>query len=201
MKIILVRHGQTEGNKVHRFIGGRTDEPVSEDGIAVLKTRSYPRVEHVFASPMKRCLETARIIFGGQEPEVIEGFRECDFGIMEGKTHEELLQNPEYTAFINTEGSDTFPGGESIPAFNARCLAALRKTVEISSKREYASIACCVHGGVIMAVLSQIIKGSDYYGWNVENGEGYVLEIDENKWKEGQLDGTVTGGIDHRIYT
>ena len=56
-------------------------------------------------------------------------------------------------------------------------------------------------GGVIMAVLSQVIEGSSYYGWNVENGEGYILEIDENKWKDGQLDGTVTGGIDHRIYS
>ena len=50
-------------------------------------------------------------------------------------------------------------------------------------------------------VLSQVIEGSSYYGWNVKNGEGYILEIDETKWKEGQLDGTVTCGIDHRIYT
>ena len=27
MQILLVRHGQTEGNKIHRFVGGRTDEP------------------------------------------------------------------------------------------------------------------------------------------------------------------------------
>ena len=93
------------------------------------------------------------------------------------------------------------PTRSCIPGFNARCLEALRETVEISRKRGYGSIACCVHGGVIMAVLSQVIEGSSYYGWNVENGEGYILEIDENKWKDGQLDGTVTGGIDHRIYS
>ena len=73
--------------------------------------------------------------------------------------------------------------------------------MEESRRRGYGFIACCVHGGVIMAVLSQVIAGSSYYGWNVDNGEGYLLVIDENRWKEGQLDGTVTGGIAHRIYT
>ena len=201
MEIILVRHGQTEGNKIHRFIGGRTDEPVSREGMEALKKRTYPQPEHIFSSPMLRCVQTAQSIFRGRSPEVVEGFRECDFGILEGKTHEELLGDPAYAAFIAPQVADTFPGGESIPGFNARCLEALRETVEISRKRGYGSIACCVHGGVIMAVLSQVIEGSSYYGWNVENGEGYILEIDENKWKDGQLDGTVTGGIDHRIYS
>lgn len=201
MKIILVRHGQTEGNKVHKFIGGRTDEPASREGLEALRGRTYPQPDHVFSSPMLRCIQTAETIFGGCRPELAEGFRECDFGILEGKTHEELLGDPAYDAFIGTEGADTFPGGESIPAFNARCLETLRETVETSRQRGYRSIACCVHGGVIMAVLSQVIEGSSYYGWNVKNGEGYILEIDETKWKEGQLDGTVTCGIDHRIYT
>lgn len=201
MQILLVRHGQTEGNKIHRFVGGRTDEPVSEEGLAVLAGRRYPAPEHVFTSPMRRCLQTARAIFPGQDPETVEGFRECDFGILEGKTHEELLGDPAYDAFIGAAGADTFPGGESIPGFNARCLEALRRTVEESRRRGYGFIACCVHGGVIMAVLSQVIAGSSYYGWNVDNGEGYLLVIDENRWKEGQLDGTVTGGIAHRIYT
>ena len=90
MEIILVRHGQTEGNKIHRFIGGRTDEPVSREGMEALKKRTYPQPEHIFSSPMLRCVQTAQSIFRGRSPEVVEGFRECDFGILEGKTHEEL---------------------------------------------------------------------------------------------------------------
>ena len=166
-------------------------DPTSRHGIILAKNE-----------PAKKYgIQTAETIFFFFRPELAEGFRECDFGILEGKTHEELLGDPAYDAFIGTEGADTFPGGESIPAFNARCLETLRETVETSRQRGYRSIACCVHGGVIMAVLSQVIEGSSYYGWNVENGEGYILEIDETKWKEGQLDGTVTCGIDHRIYT
>lgn len=201
MKIILVRHGQTEGNKVHRFIGGRTDEPVTAEGMALLKGRSYPQPDYVYTSPMFRCIQTAGAVFPGIPSEKLEGFRECDFGILEGKTHPELVGDPVYEAFLKEEKPDTFPGGEHIPAFNARCLLTLKEAVEKSRRKGYAAIGCCVHGGVIMAVLSQIIQGSGYYEWNVKNGEGYILEIDEMKWKEGQLNGTVTGGIMHRIYT
>lgn len=94
MKIILVRHGQTEGNREHRFIGGRSDEPVTKEGILTLEKRIYPKVEHVFSSPMKRCIQTAKVVFGEEDPEIIEEFRECDFGILEGKTHEELMGDP-----------------------------------------------------------------------------------------------------------
>lgn len=201
MKVILVRHGETESNKVHRFIGGRTDEPVSREGLRVLEKRTYPRPERVFSSPMIRCIQTAETIFPGVELETLEGFRECDFGILEGKTHEELTGDPAYDAFVSTPGSDTFPGGEQIPAFNARCMDAFQEAVRRGIQAGLHTIACCVHGGVIMAVLSQLVKDSSYYSWNVKNGEGYVVELDERKWKEGQTDGRVTGGIDHRIYT
>ena len=201
MKIILVRHGQTEGNREHRFIGGRSDEPVTKEGILTLEKRIYPKVEHVFSSPMKRCIQTAKVVFGEEDPEIIEEFRECDFGILEGKTHEELMGDHLYDTFVESGGGLPFPEGEAIPDFNARCVKALQKAVEIAGERGYQSIGCTVHGGVIMAVMSQMVKGSDYYAWNVENGEGYIVEIDEEKLKEGHLDGTVTGGTLHRIYT
>lgn len=201
MKIILVRHGQTKGNQEHRFIGGRSDEPVTKEGILTLEKRTYPAVDHVFSSPMKRCLQTAKAVFGEETPEIIEEFRECDFGKLEGKTHKELEGIPWYEDFVKSGGSLPFPEGEAISDFNDRCVKALIKAVEIGRKRGDQIIGCIVHGGVIMAVMSRIIPGSDYYAWNVENGEGYLVEIDEEKWKDGQLDGTVIGGTLHRIYT
>ncbi len=45
----------------------------------------YPEADLVFVSPMRRCLETAEVLYPGQEPVVIEEFRECDFGLFEGK--------------------------------------------------------------------------------------------------------------------
>lgn len=201
MEIILVRHGQTKGNREHRFIGGRTDEPVTEAGMQTLKKRVYPAVDRVFSSPMKRCLQTAKAVFGEEDPEIIEDFRECDFGKLEGKTHRELAGIPWYEDFVKSGGLLPFPEGEAVSEFNRRCVQALKRVVEIGRERGDKRIGCVVHGGVIMAVLSQIIPGSDYYAWNVENGDGYLVEIDEEKWKDGDLNGTVIGGIEHRIYT
>ena len=201
MKILLVRHGQTEGNKVHRFIGGRTDEPVSESGKEELKKRKYPRPEHVFSSPMLRCVETSGLVFDQWQPEILEGFRECDFGILEGKTHEELLGNPRYDAFIRTPDAGTFPGGEEIEAFNRRSFEALKEAVKRGRKAGASFIGCTVHGGTIMAVMSALFPEEEYYHWNVANGEGYLLEIDEEEWEQGRYAGTLADGADDRIYT
>lgn len=201
MRIILVRHGQTEGNKERRFIGGRTDEPVSREGLLALAGREYPAVEHVFSSPMLRCTQTALQVFGERTPEIIEEFRECDFGILEGRTHRELEGLPEYEAFTAAGGSLPFPGGEAIPEFYGRCREAMCRVVEESFCKKYGTVGCTVHGGVIMAVMSLFVEGSEPYDWNVENGEGYILEIEEKNWKEGKRNAAVIGGVVRRIYT
>ena len=65
MKWILIRHGQTQGNRERRYIGCRTDEPLCPEGIAQLQNRHYPPVSRVFVSPMRRCVETANLLYPG----------------------------------------------------------------------------------------------------------------------------------------
>ena len=91
VEIVLIRHGKTEGNKEKRYIG-RTDQPLSEEGIAGIKENlgRYPSVEKVYASPMKRTRQTAELIYPGQAPELVDGLREMDMGVFEGKNQAEL---------------------------------------------------------------------------------------------------------------
>ena len=63
MSWILIRHGMTEGNKERRYVGCRTDEPLCAEGTARLEKQAYPEADRVFVSPMKRCLETATILY------------------------------------------------------------------------------------------------------------------------------------------
>lgn len=58
---------------------------------------------------MKRCMETAKLIFKENFYEV-EELRECDFGIFENKNYKELSDCPEYQAWIDSGGTMTFPG-------------------------------------------------------------------------------------------
>ena len=90
LKLWLIRHGMTEGNCHQRYIGV-TDEPLCEEGRNLLSNVTYPRAQALFVSPLRRCRETARILFGDQEQRVIEFLAECDFGEFENKNYKERL--------------------------------------------------------------------------------------------------------------
>ena len=79
LKLYLIRHGQTPGNKLSRYIG-TTDEPLSDEGREFLKKLSYPMPEELFVSPRLRCVETAEIFFPGKQLHIIEELSECNFG-------------------------------------------------------------------------------------------------------------------------
>ena len=176
MSWILIRHGMTRGNLEKRYVGSRTDEPLCPEGIALLKQRRYPEARYVYASPMKRCLETARIIYPGLPVRIIPDFRECDFGGFEYKNYAELNGNEDYQAWIDSGGELPFPGGESRGEFCARCLAAFRSLPPCGEKENRALI---VHGGTVMAIMEALAlpKGS-YYDFRIGNGSGYILDRD-----------------------
>ena len=176
MRWILVRHGATQGNLEGRYVGCRTDEPLCPEGRRALSARAYPPAALVFASPMKRCLETAALIYPGVPVETVDGFRECDFGLFENKNHAELNGRRDYQEWIDSLGSLPFPGGESRSLFSARCLAAFEALRE---KKLPGDCAVVAHGGTIMAIMEEHARPkAGYYDFQVKNGQGFLLEED-----------------------
>ena len=176
MKWILIRHGQTQGNLEHRYIGCRTNEPLCPEGIASLQGKSYPPAAKVFVSPMKRCLETAVLLYPDVPTEVVEDFRECDFGDWDNKNYAELNGSADYQAWIDSGGEIPFPGGESRAEFAARCVRAFDEPLTRNLQEDCAIIA---HGGTIMAIMERYAHPCGaYYDFQVSNGCGFVLNID-----------------------
>ena len=176
MKWLLIRHGQTQGNREHRYIGCRTDEPLCPEGIASLQGKSYPPAAKVFVSPMKRCLETAVLLYPDVPTEVVEDFRECDFGDWDNKNYAELNGSADYQAWIDSGGEKPFPGGESRAEFAARCVRAFDELLTRNLQEDCAIIA---HGGTIMAIMERYAHPCGaYYDFQVSNGCGFVLHID-----------------------
>lgn len=172
MKWILIRHGQTRGNQEHRYIGCRTDEPLSPEGIAQLEKGIYPPAAKIFVSPMKRCLETAALLYPGMPVEIIEDFRECDFGAFENKNYAELNGRADYQAWIDSGGETAFPGGESRAEFAARCVAAFERI-----GRQTEDCALIAHGGTIMAIMEKYAHPPQgYFDFQVKNGDGFILD-------------------------
>ena len=100
MKILFIRHGQTKNNADKKWLGS-TDVSLWEEGInALLKNKStidkYKPFEKLYSSPMKRCIETAKIYFDDMNYEIINDLRERGFGDFEGKTYNDLKDNPYY---------------------------------------------------------------------------------------------------------
>lgn len=177
LEIRLVRHGKTAGNRMGRYIG-TTDEPLCEEGVVRLREKSMDPPEIIYASPLKRCLETAEILWPGVPVIKVADFRECDFGEFENKNYKELSGNPAYQAWIDSNGTLPFPGGEAPAEFKARVQRTFRHTIEEAKRAGYQKIALVVHGGTIMAIMEKWgTPPGEYYRWQVENGEGFVLHI------------------------
>lgn len=177
MKIIFIRHGETSGNLHKRYIG-KTDEPLCKKGIINLNKNSYPKCDVVISSPMKRCIETSKIIYSNKNPIIYDGLRECDFGDFEGKNYLELSGNSDYQRWIDSGGKMSFPNGESIEIFKKRCVYTFKKAVSIFHENDV--IAFVVHGGTIMSILEKYaVPKKDYYDYMIKNGEYYLTVYDE----------------------
>ena len=182
LKLILVRHGETQGNKLKRYIGKRTDEPLCPEAGNMLAQLAYPEVQAVYASPMIRCTQTAGILFPGKKLNIIDELAECDFGEFENKNYQELDGNEHYQSWIDSGGLLPFPGGESREAFIKRCeqgfyrmLIGIKGRLQKMDEKQPASkitAGAVVHGGTIMAILSSFY-GGDYFDHQVKNGDGY----------------------------
>lgn len=112
MKVLLLRHGETPGNRRRAYIGS-TDEPLSPQGREQAQAVAVPPVERVYGSPMLLRRQTAEILFPGAEYHPVPDLRECDFGAFEGKSYEELKDDPAYRSWIDSGGEGEIPEGES----------------------------------------------------------------------------------------
>lgn len=189
MELILIRHLKTPGNEKRQYIGS-TDEALSEQEVQNFvqkqKRENYPSVQQVIASPMKRCIQTAELIYPKNQVTQEMLLKECDFGIFEGKTYEDLKDRAEYQAWLDSGGTIAFPEGEDQKEFRLRCVKGMLCQVDRLCEENVESVAFVVHGGTIMAVLEQLAEDQkDFYHWQVENGGGYRMLVDEEEWKSG----------------
>jgi alpha-ribazole phosphatase len=158
---------------------GSTDESLTENGRKKLKSRQFPTAEKVYVSPLKRCIETAEIIYSEADYIICNDLRECDFGDFEYKNYIELKDNPDYQKFIDSFGECGFPNGETKAEFSQRCVRAFEKIMQNEDNNKTESIAFVVHGGTIMAIMEKFAKDKkNYYDWQCKNGEGYSCEFD-----------------------
>ena len=185
MEVLLIRHGQTQGNIEKRYVGS-TDEEVLPESLDKLKSRVFHPVDALFVSPKIRCLQTAKVIYKDMAPCIIEDFTECNFGNFEYKNYLELSGDEDYQKWIDSNGEIAFPGGESKQEFVSRCVHAFDQLILRAIKEQYKSIALVVHGGTIMSILDAYSQPhKEYYEWQVGNAGGYQVLLNKDGWMLG----------------
>jgi broad specificity phosphatase PhoE len=126
--LLIVRHGETAWNRERRVMGS-LDVPLTERGreqcarAAELIARFG--IDRIVTSPLVRARESADIIARALGLTVTEDqdLEEVRFGRWEGKTYEEIADDPEYRAFASDPVGNRTPGGETIVDVQRRGLA------------------------------------------------------------------------------
>jgi probable phosphoglycerate mutase len=167
VRLLLVRHGETEGNVSRRLQGA--DDPLTERG----SRQADELAKHLsgrgdivalYASPYSRALETARAIGGrlGMEPVLRAGLAEIDVGDAVGYRFEEWTEKyPEEAERFRIEGlSYTWPGGESGLDLSARTEAEIDAIVAEHRSDEGAVIVVS-HGGALAWIIAHLLGESD----------------------------------------
>ncbi len=167
-RLYLVRHGATQMTAENRFSGdvgaelsdegrrqaARLGDRLQDDGIAA-----------VYASPLSRSMDTARIIAGacGVQPVVNDGLREISHGSWEGLTRREVEEQfpKEYAAWEEDPFTFAPSGAESGVAVLARALPAIRQIV---TAHEGQSVLVVSHKATIRLVLCGLL-GIDARGY------------------------------------
>jgi uncharacterized phosphatase len=177
MKIICIRHGETDWNKLGK-LQGREDIPLNEAGIEQVREASRyftPFVwDEIISSPLSRAKQTAEII---AEKAAIKNIRE-DLGLIERDMGEVSGMTMEERRRAFPDGK--FGGMEPLEKMQSRVLnCLLTYTKEFPGK----NIIVVSHGAAINSILSYLSNGEVGTGKTLLNNACLsLLEYDGKKF-------------------
>jgi probable phosphoglycerate mutase len=160
-RVFIVRHGATVLSAEDRF-AGVTDVELSEEGREQARRLadrlSGEKIAAVYASPLDRTVETARILAAPHDLQVqtCDGFREISHGHWEGMKRREVEEKfPEEMAEWEKDPYTFAPeGGESGLAVTARALPAL---IDLVRGHPGENILIVSHKATIRLLLSSLL--------------------------------------------
>lgn len=173
VKVNLIRHGKTLSNDKHLYIS-KTDEELLKSEERKLLKRSYPPCDLLFTSGLKRCDKTAEIIYKKNDIIKVPLLCELDFGDFEGKSYDDLKDNPVYREWIDAKGMTSPPNGEDRLAFVNRVIKGFNEV--LARAKEEKEISLVVHGGTIMALVSSYTD-LDYYDVQLKCGDYISCDV------------------------
>lgn len=189
--IHFIRHGSIDETLSGKYIG-TTDVPLSDKGKTALRKLdydySYPGAQALFTSPLKRCTQTAQLLYPDLKPLVIANLSECNFGEWEGKTADELKNDEDFQKWLAGDNGVKPPRGESNADFVRRICLMFESIVEGLMKTGVTESVIITHGGVIMTLLAVYgLPQAKPFEWTMDNGFGYSVRVTPMLWQRGKV--------------
>ena len=163
-RILLVRHGETDWNRMRRF-QGRSDLPLNQEGRkqgdALAWALKDESITAIYSSPLARTMEMARLIkvFHPSAPLFEEkGLIEMDLGEFEGmEGHRWAEQYPDFRkAWQESPASVNMPGGEGLLEVQRRAIQALDRITKLHPPTS--TLLLCSHNFVNLTILCYALK-------------------------------------------
>jgi alpha-ribazole phosphatase len=186
MRLILIRHGATDCSRARRYCGC-SDPPLNDEGIRQARHLAVrlkgTRIDRVYSSDLERARQTAEIVFPKHAIELAADWREMNFGLFEGLTHEQIMDRYPtlYQAWISNPIEVKIPEGEGLCDLNKRVQESISAAV---SQHEGGTVAVVTHGGPIRVALCDALRLGPALFWQVEQALGAWNAID---YAEGML--------------
>lgn len=161
MTLVLVRHGESEGN-IRRIMQGHLDLPLTDAGREqarlVAARLASMSLAAIYSSPLSRAFETARVIAAHHALDVrpVQGLREGGWGDAQGLTWAEVAARWDVTG--GRPLAEVIPGAETPESLRTRAAAAIDALLD----RHAADVAVCVsHAGTIAQLVAHLIGMSE----------------------------------------
>jgi len=185
--IILIRHGECEGN-IKGMFRGRTDFPLNERGLIqaqdlAQELKSFP-LKYIFTSPLSRARQTAEAIGQecGIEVKVEEQFNNIELGSWEGRLKTEIVkQYPgEWELWINNPEKLRVKDMETLYEVQKRAKACLDSLV---SKHNRETFAVVTHRAVLKPLIAACLNIASPYFWKIhlDTASYSLLSYKENR--------------------
>ncbi len=196
MELILVRHGETEWNRLNRCQGS-SDIPLNETGRGqarkLAENLKNENFDAIFSSGLKRASETAGEIARHHTLEVgvNEGFREMDQGDFEGVEFSVIREKHADKLKMWTESPENFrmPGGESLTEVQQRAMWAV---TGIQEEWKNSRVVVVSHNLTIISLLCKFneISMSRFRDFKISEASKTVVICDDPKYTISLLNDT-----------
>jgi len=170
-RIVVVRHGRTEWNRVERF-RGRAD--IALDNVGIKQAEAAARrikewtISTIYSSPLRRALTTAEIIAAtlGLKVQEMSDIIDIDYGEWQGLLNEEVIARDGrlYTRWIENPDGVKFLGGEEFNEVRQRVSKAVNDLIQRHPKE---SIVLVSHKVICQSLVLSLLGLDNLHFWQI----------------------------------